>query len=88
MFSLEKLVLERIISICAADSSLDWQVLPKVFHGIIFAGYPQKTLTPIHEELLSENLVWVWADGQSYPASTVPASTVTGRCPCSGWAGK
>lgn len=68
MFSLEKLALERIISICAADSSLDWQVLPKVFHGIIFAGYPQKTLTPIHEELLSENLVWVWADGQSYPA--------------------
>lgn len=30
MFSLEKLALERIISICAADSSLDWQVFQSV----------------------------------------------------------
>lgn len=79
MLSLEKISLDRVITCCSADSPLlgshlDWQVLPKVFHGILLQGIHNKHFAPIHEKLLSRK--WVWEDGASYP--------VTFNCYCMG----
>jgi hypothetical protein len=49
--TLETIALKRIISFCSADSKLDWQVLPKVFHETIHKGIHRNRFAPTHENL-------------------------------------